>query len=368
VAPEPVRLHEAAEPRVLADDREAVRRVVVEPRPGPEDPDRRETGQEPDERPRHRPKELGRARHPRGGAGGMRDRDPADDLPPHRLAEVQPVRGPDHHRVEERLHRLRREDLVARRRVRGLEARPARELGRPAAGGVDDHPGLHAAARRDDPGHTAVAGLDARHLDPEGDLDAPGPDVLVEAPDRRERVEDPVAGEVRPSDGHARREARYQRRDARRIEHLGGEVLGADQVVHRPQPGELDRGLREEQVAGLAEPEVVAELAPEAAVGSDRLAGQPHGRARLPLLPDAAPVPARGAAREEAAVHHQDRSGPRGGEVVRRVEADDPGADYDRPVLPEGRSAHDPPGGPGPAASAANAASGTGTSGGRWVM
>ena len=64
--------------------------------------------------------------------------DAADDLAARRLGEIEPVVEVGDERLEPRLERLGRADLVAVRVVRELDAEQARDLGAPRAGGVDD--------------------------------------------------------------------------------------------------------------------------------------------------------------------------------------------------------------------------------------
>ncbi len=205
-------------------------------------------------------------------------------------------------------------------------------------------------------------------VDPEEDLYPPRARRLVDSPDRGERVQRPVAAEVGAPDRRARRDAVDEPGHSLRVQDPGIEPLGADHVRDRPQAGQLGGGLGQEEVAGLAEPDVVAELPAEPPIRGDRLPGQTDRRPGIPLLADATAVAAAGSGGEEAPVHDQDRSGARAGQVVGREEADDARADdRDRVARPlRRRHACSPSVTAG--SSVARAARGVGRTGGRWVM
>ena len=297
----------------------------------------------------------------------MGKREPANELASHGLAHVEAVREPDDHRVEEPAQRLRHEDLVERCDVGYGQSRRTGELPRPAARGVEQDVRADRPLARVEADRPARLRPDPGRLDPERDLDAEGPDPLVEPPEHRERVERAVGGEERAADDPFEGDGGGEPTDPVRVDEPAGKALGGDDPVDRLQPVELPGALGQEQVAALAEPDVLAELGAEPPVGMDRLLREPHGRARLPLLPDPPTVAAGSAVREEPAVDHEDRPGTRAREVVGRVEPDDPCPDDDHPVPVASEAAHDAPGGPGPG-SCARVPRATGTTGGRCRM
>src|SRR5208283_2646108 len=291
----------------------------------------------------------------------------ADDLTPHRLAEVEPVRDADDHRVEERLQRFGREDLVTGGNVRDLEPRPAREVAGPAAGRVHDGRGRDRAFRGEQTGDLPVPDFDPVRLDAERDLDAERTDRLVDAPECGERVEQSVALEVRASHRGARGDPLDELSDPVPVQHLRGETFGRHEGVDVPKASELALVLGEEQVSELPEPDVEPELEAEATVRLHRLAGEPDRPAGLPLLAYPAPVATGRPARKETAVDDEDRSAARPGEMVGCEETDDPGPDHDGPVRVPGER-HGWTSRAGGFGREASGASGIGTTGGRWVM
>ena len=123
----------------LADDRVAVRADVVGPGPLAHDLHVAEARHQLDQRARHR----GRERQPRAEAHRRRRRPRAAARcrrPARRAATAtRRARSRDRdHRLQERLERLGRHDLVALRAVGKRRAHQARDLRRPGAGGADD--------------------------------------------------------------------------------------------------------------------------------------------------------------------------------------------------------------------------------------
>src|SRR5208282_6309506 len=166
----------------------------------------------------------------------------------------------------------------------------------------------------DDALHASVARDHAERVHAQRDFDPELPGRLVDAPDRRERVQRSVAPQIDPSDRRPGRDPVDPPGDLLGREDLGRQPLGPDDLVDPAEPAELGLVLGQEQVPSLAEPDVVPELDAEPPPVGDRLARKADRRPGLPLLANPPAVSAGAAAGEEPPVDDEDRTGSGAGE------------------------------------------------------